>query len=166
VAAVSKAALFDLLDPVVTSLGYELADLDVRTGHHGLVRLYIDAAAGISVDDCEKVSRQVERVLDVEAPIRGEYTLEVSSPGLDRRLAKPAHFDRFAGAAVKVRLRVPLEGRRNFAGQLLPREGNEVSVRCEEGVFRFPIAAIDVARLVPDLEGPAAKSRGRQRDRE
>lgn len=149
--AARKDELFALLDPVVTALGFELADLELQAGRRGLLRLFIDGPAGITVDDCEKVSRQVGSVLDVEDPIPGDYTLEVSSPGLDRRLAKPAHFDRFAGAQVRVRLRVPLDGRRQFSGVLLPRDGNVVGVGCEEGEFRFPLTDIDVVRLIPDV---------------
>ncbi|MDJ0928250.1 MAG: ribosome maturation factor RimP [Gammaproteobacteria bacterium] len=141
-----------LLEPTVEAMGYELADLELRLGRgNGLLRLFIDSEAGIGLDDCEQVSRQVSAVLDVEDPIPGNYNLEVSSPGLDRRLAKPEHFDRFAGCDVTVRLRLPLEGRRKFRGSLLRRDGDAVVVECDGTEFVLPMDGIEMARLVPDL---------------
>ena len=99
-----------LLEPLVESMGYELVLLEFSP-HKGsaMVRLFIDAPGGITLGDCEKVSREVEGVLDVEDPIPQNYRLEVSSPGLDRPLVKPAHFERFAGQLAKVQLVAPLE---------------------------------------------------------
>src|SRR5262245_57723288 len=104
--AATKQALVNLLEPAVASLGFELADLELHISRgRGLLRIFIDSDEGVTVDDCEAVSRQVSSVLDVADPIAGGYSLEVSSPGLDRRLVKPVHFDRFAGAEVQVKLR-------------------------------------------------------------
>ena len=112
-----KEALSRLLEPTIERLGFELADLELKLGgRSGLVRVFIDRPEGIGIDDCEVVSRQVSAILDVEDPLPGNYTLEVSSPGLDRKLTKPEHFRRFMGEEVKVTLRFPLEGRRNFRG--------------------------------------------------
>jgi ribosome maturation factor RimP len=95
-------------------MGYEA--VDVEHAQQGLLRVYIDAAAGITIDDCERVSKQLSHVLTVEDI---DYArLEVSSPGLDRPLKRPADFERFAGSRVSIRLRLPLEGRRNFEGVL------------------------------------------------
>lgn len=103
-----------IIERTLAGMGYEL--VDVEYAQNGLLRVYIDAPPGISLDDCEKVSRQLSRVLEVEGV---DYArLEVSSPGLDRPLKKPADFERFAGADVSVRLRRALEGRRNFEGVL------------------------------------------------
>lgn len=103
-----------IIERTLAGMGYEL--VDVEYAQNGLLRVYIDAPSGISLDDCEKVSRQLSRVLEVEGV---DYArLEVSSPGLDRPLKKPADFERFAGADVSVRLRRALEGRRNFEGVL------------------------------------------------
>jgi len=146
----------NLLEPVVNGLGYELADLEVHVSRNrGAVRLFIDAAAGITVDDCEKVSRQVGSVLDVADPMPGGYSLEVSSPGLDRRLAKPEHFDRFAGSTVQVRLRRLIEGRRRLQGTLVARNGETIEVRSGDEVMRIPLSEVEVARLVPDPRVPA-----------
>jgi ribosome maturation factor RimP len=141
-----------ILEPTVTRMGFELADLEVQLGRgRGLLRLFIDRPEGVTLDDCESVSREVSGVLDVEDPIAGVYTLEVSSPGLDRRLTKPEHFDRFAGSEVQVKLRVPLEGRRRFKGELIAREGEAIAMRCEGVEYRFAMADIEQARLVPDI---------------
>ena len=151
--AAKKQELMQILEPAVAGLGFELADLEVRVGRgRGLLRLFIDSPAGITLENCEAVSRQVSHVLDVEDPLPGNYHLEVSSPGLDRRLVKPAHFDRFVGSTVQVRVRIPVEGRRHFRGQLLPREGSNIAVRCEETVFRFALSEIETVRLIPVIE--------------
>lgn len=150
--AVRKQELMDLVEPVVKAMGYELADLELRVGHgHGLLRLYIDQPDGVTLDDCEAVSRQVGSVLDVEDPIAGGYTLEVSSPGLDRRLVKPADFDRFAGKDIQLRLRRLVDGRRRILGTLLARAGEVITVRSEGVEFHIPLDEVEVARLVPDL---------------
>ena len=112
--------LGELLAPVVADLGYELWELEFapRAGG-GLLRLYIDSDVGISLDDCERVSRAVSETLDAADPIPGHYTLEVSSPGLDRVLRTQAHFERFAGERVKLEMMQPVEGRKRFSGRLV-----------------------------------------------
>jgi ribosome maturation factor RimP len=99
-----KTALLELLEAEVRGLGYELVDLDLRVGGDGLLRLYIDSEDGITLDDCERVSHQVSGLLDVEDPIPGHYTLEVSSPGVNRPLRTPGHFRRFEGERAKIEL--------------------------------------------------------------
>lgn len=140
-----------LLEPAIEQLGYELADIEVSTSGKGLLRLYIDREAGIGLEDCEIVSRQVSALLDVEDPLPGEYNLEVSSPGLNRRLVKRAHYERFAGSRVKVKLRRLLEGRRKFDAVLVGCD--EADVVLEEGgqQVRVPFSEIDTARLVPEF---------------
>ena len=93
-----------MLEPGIRSMGYELVGIEYQTGGKGggLLRVYIDSEQGISADDCQKVSYQVSGVLDVEDPIPGHYTLEVSSPGLDRLLFRAEDFDRFAGQLIKL----------------------------------------------------------------
>ena len=149
---VQREQLIAMLEPVVERLGYELADLEYATD---LVRLYIDkpdAEEGVGLSDCETVSRQVSALLDVEDPISGDYNLEVSSPGLSRRLVKAAHFERFAGSRVKVKLKRLLEGRRHFnKAKLVGFE--EPNVILQEGKDKFvvPLDEIDLARVVPDF---------------
>lgn len=156
----SRDEVLALLEPTVEGLGYELAELECRLGHgRGLLRLFIDRDGGITLDDCERVSRQVAAVLDVEDPIPGDYDLEVSSPGLDRKLVKPMHFDRFAGHEVKLRLRQLLDNRRKLRGTLLGRDGQDVKIDVDGQTMTVPMEAIEVARLVPDL---SASAPGRQ----
>jgi len=153
---VTKQGLMEFLEPIVTGLGFELVDLELHPSRRrGVVRLFIDAAAGVTVDDCETVSRRVSSALDVADPMPGDYSLEVSSPGLDRRLAKQEHFDRFAGLQVQVRLRRLIEGRRRVQGTLVARHGETIEIRSGETVMRVPLADVEVARLVPDVRIPS-----------
>ena len=146
----SRDSLISLLEPTIERLGYELADLELKIGgRDGLVRVYIDKADGIDIEDCEAVSRQVSAILDVEDPLPGHYTLEVSSPGLDRTLTKPAHFQRFMGEDVRVKLRFPLAGRRNFKGALKSADDENIEVEVDGELHSLPLATIESARLVP-----------------
>ena len=148
-AQVGREQLSGLLEPVVERLGYELADLEWHPGGNALLRLYIDSPAGIKLDDCEAVSRQVSALLDVEDPLPCEYTLEVSSPGLNRRLVKAAHFERFAGERVKVKLKRLFEGRRNFSAELVGYAEPNVVFREDQAEILVPLQEIDTARIVP-----------------
>ena len=144
--------LGELLGPVVAGLGYELWEIEYapRAGG-GLLRLYIDSPDGISLDDCERVSRAVSAVLDEADPIPNEYTLEVSSPGLDRVLRTRAHFDRFAGSRVKVEMIQPINGRKRFQGRLQKVGKSEITLEMDGGEVKLPIDDIHRARLVPDV---------------
>lgn len=140
-----------LLGETVEALGYELLDLELRlTGRSKLVRLYIDAEAGVDLMDCEKVSQQVSAVLDVDDPIPGEYDLEVSSPGLNRKLKTAEHFRRFAGFEAKIELATPMDGRRRFRGQIKDVDAGSVTVRVDNSDVVLPLEAIETARLVPE----------------
>ena len=142
--------LATLLEPTVERLGYELADLEVRLGGKGgRVRLFIDKPEGIGLVDCERVSRAVSALLDVEDPVPGNYDLEVSSPGLDRKLTKVEHFQRFMGEIVKVNMRFPLAGRRRFRGKLLSVDDENIVVEVDGESYSLALATIDTARLVP-----------------
>lgn len=148
----SRDKLIKLLEPTIERLGYELSDLELKLGgHDGLVRIFIDKSDGIDVEDCEAVSRQVSAILDVEDPLPGNYTLEVSSPGLDRTLTKPAHFQRFMGEDVRVKLRFPLDGRRNFRGALKAADDENIEVEVDGESHSLPLSTIESARLVPQL---------------
>lgn len=147
------AELARLLEPTVEGLGYELADLELRIGgKSGVVRIFIDRPEGVGLEDCEVVSRQVSALLDVEDPVPGHYVLEVSSPGLDRKLTKPAHFRRFVGEEVRVQMRFPIEGRRRFRGKLLSAGEKTIDVEVDGVSHSLPMATIDSARLVPSLK--------------
>ena len=144
------AALRALLEPAVESLGFELVDVERSgSGGHALLRLYIDSRGGVTVDDCAEVSHQVSAILDVEDPVPGQYTLEVSSPGLDRPLVKRRDFERFLGETIKVRMSKPIDGRRNFIGQLTRMEGESVILESGADSFSLPLDGIEKARLVP-----------------
>ena len=144
------ARLKGLIKPAVEALGYELVGVEYRRGRkRALLRVYIDKADGITLDDCARASHQVSGVLDVEDPIVERYDLEVSSPGLDRPLFEPEHFERFAGQRVRVRMSPPVDGRRKFTGMLLGFEDGQVRVD-EDGIERrVPLESVSAARLVP-----------------
>jgi len=143
--------LAKLLEPTVERLGYELADLEVRLGGKGgLIRVFIDKPEGIDLDDCEKVSLAVSALLDVEDPVPGNYNLEVSSPGLDRKLTKVEHFQRFEGEVVKVQMRFPIEGRRRFRGTLVSSDDEKIVVEVDGESHSLPLKTIDTARLAPE----------------
>ncbi len=140
-----------LLEPAIERLGYELTDLEVRlSGQGGLVRLTIDKPDGIDLEDCEKVSHAMSALLDVEDPVPGNYNLEVSSPGLDRKLTKREHFQRFEGETLKVTMRFPMEGRRRFRGKLLSSNEENIVVEVDGESYSLPLTMIDSARLVPE----------------
>jgi len=148
----SRESLISLLEPTIERLGYELTDLELKLGERdGLLRVFIDKEGGIDIEDCEEVSRQVSAILDVEDPLPGHYTLEVSSPGLDRTLTKPAHFLRFMGDDVRVKLRFPLDGRRNFKGALTSVNEENIEVVVDGKSYSLPLKTIESARLVPQL---------------
>ncbi|WP_043308803.1 ribosome maturation factor RimP [Pseudomonas sp. ML96] len=142
-----------MLAPVVESLGYQCWGIEfISQGRHSLLRVYIDHANGILVEDCEAVSRQVSAVLDVEDPITSEYTLEVSSPGMDRPLFTLEQFAAHVGEQVKIKLRSPFDGRRNFQGFLRGVEEQDVVVLVDDHEFLLPIDLIDKANIIPRFD--------------
>lgn len=144
--------LQQLIEPAITALGYELVGVEYASqGRGAVLRVYIDSANGISVEDCRRVSHQVSGVLDVEDPIAGRYDLEVSSPGLARPLFGAQDFTRFTGHPVKIRLQVPLNGRRNFTGTLAGMEDGRVVITEDGQEVSLPLADIDRAHLVPEI---------------
>ena len=146
--------LRELLEPALERLGYELTDLEAKLGGgSGVIRVFIDRPDGIDLEDCEKVSLAVSALLDIEDPLPGQYNLEVSSPGLDRKLTKSEHFQRFMGKTVKVQMRFPIEGRKRFRGALVSSNDENIVVEVDGESHSLPIATIDTARLVP--ESPA-----------
>ncbi len=145
--------LESLLEPVIEALGYELLGvMHLSQGSHSLLRIYIDSEQGIMVEDCEKVSRQVSALLDVEDPIAGNYSLEVSSPGMDRPLFKPAHYERFLGQTANIHLRRGLDGRRKFKGVMKTLQDNELILEMDGQEYRLPFDDIEKANLVPEYK--------------
>jgi len=140
-----------LLEPTVVGLGYELLGIEyLSQGKHSRLRLFIDGPDGIGVKDCEMVSRQASAVLDVEDPIKGHYSLEVSSPGTDRPLFKPEHYASFIGQEVKLRTRLPVEGQRNFQGEIQAVEDNRIYIEIKDaGQLEISCDEIEKANLVP-----------------
>ncbi|HKS93313.1 MAG TPA: ribosome maturation factor RimP [Gammaproteobacteria bacterium] len=143
-----RETLLRIIEPAVNGLGYELVELEFQGK---LLRLYIDQPQGVTLDDCEKVSRQIGAVLDVADPVPGAYTLEVSSPGLDRPLRKPEDFSAQSGKRARIELTLPLNGRRRFSGTLRGLENDEVLIEVDGAVFRLPCAQIGKARLAPEF---------------
>jgi len=137
-----------LLEMTVTGMGYELVGIE-RPARGGLLRVYIDKPGGIGVDDCAAVSHQLNRVLTVENVSYDR--LEVSSPGLDRLLKKEGDFVRFAGRKARVRMRVPLEGQRNFTGVVREAGAGKVQLEVEGKVVSLDLGEVETARLVPNI---------------
>jgi len=149
----ADSRLTNLARGAVEPMGYELVGVELfqRGGGASTLRVYIDHPRGITLDDCESVSHQLSAVLDVEDPIPGHYDLEVSSPGLDRPLVFPEHFQRFLGHRVKVRLAEKIDGRRNLDGVLVGAEVQCIRLRVEERDWEVPLVSLESARLVPEF---------------
>jgi len=139
-----------LLAPTVQALGCEVWGVEYRPrGPNASLKLYIDTDEGVTIDDCERVSRQVSALLDVEDPIVHSYRLEVSSPGIDRPLFRRDQYVANVGEQVDVRLAFPFDGRRRFEGRLAGVEENEVVVEVDDHEFVLPLDQIQRTRLVP-----------------
>jgi ribosome maturation factor RimP len=146
-------ALAALLQPAVEAVGMQLWGIEyLPQRRHSVLRLYIDSDHGVTVDDCERVSHQVSAVLDVEDPIQNEYTLEVSSPGLDRQLFNLEQLMQFVGAEMRVRLRVAIAGKRQFSGRLEKVESNTLWFGLGQDNLEIPYSQIDKANLIPRYE--------------
>jgi ribosome maturation factor RimP len=145
-----REKLIALTEPLLGQLGYELVDLEYAPGRaHAQLRIFIDRAAGIGLDDCEAVSREVSALLDVEDPVPTGYTLEVSSPGMDRILRTPAHFERFVGERVRVELVNPRSGRRRYTGRLAALNAAGIELEVDGANVTVSFAEIGRARLAP-----------------
>lgn len=145
--------LTELMKPVVESLGFEFWGLEYHTSSKNtLLRIFIDSENGINVDDCAAVSHQVSGVMDVEDPISQEYTLEVSSPGVDRLLFTGEQVDRYRGHEAEIRLQFPFDGRRKFVGILNGMVEGDVALVVGEEEYLLPFEQIDRARLIAKFE--------------
>jgi ribosome maturation factor RimP len=143
----------EMLSPTEASLGLELLGVEFAPStSSALLRLYIDVEGRrVGIEDCEAVSREIAALLDLNDPISTEYTLEVSSPGIDRPLFTTAQFARFIGEQAKINLRLPQDGRRRLHGRIVRTEGDKVVIAEEKGEYTVAHDNIEKARLVPDL---------------
>ncbi len=148
------ARVWELADPVVTHEGLELVDVEFRREQHGTVlRVFIDRAGGeggVSLDDLTRVSRQLSDLLDVHDVVTGPYNLEVSSPGIDRRLRRPEQFQRYLGKTVQVRTAEPIDGRRVFTGILTAVDADAIVLALDGGSYSIRIAEIARANYQPE----------------
>lgn len=147
--ALTVSHLQDVLDPGAQALGLEIIAVELSGNESSILRVYIDQPDGITVADCAKASRQFSAILDVADPISNRYTLEVSSPGLDRPLAKPAHFKQVVGEKVKIKMGTLIEGRRRFTGELVDADEFGATVKMDGVESTLAYAEMDRARLVP-----------------
>ncbi|MCW8901124.1 MAG: ribosome maturation factor RimP [Gammaproteobacteria bacterium] len=146
--------LTQLLRPAVEGLGYELVGIEhLPMGKQTLLRIYIDSSDGITVEDCSRVSHQVSGVLDVEEPIKGQFTLEVSSPGIDRPLFNFEQFEQFVGSKVKLKLYHAIEGKRKITGIIESIDGDDINIKeaDTENHFQLQMDDIDKANIISDL---------------
>jgi ribosome maturation factor RimP len=143
----------EMLTASVEDLGYELVGVEyIRAGKHSTLRVYIDQEEGILVDDCAAVSRQVSAIMDVEDPITNEYSLEVSSPGMNRPLFKAEHYQTFAGDEVKIQLRMPIQNRRRWKGVIVSAEDEIICLNVDGREERFALSNIQKANIVPKFD--------------
>jgi ribosome maturation factor RimP len=156
----SSGRLTGLLQPLVEDLGYEFVGLEHSSNpKNAVLRIYIDTDQGIAVEDCERVSREVAALMDVEDPIAGRYSLEVSSPGLDRPLFTLEHFEQYRGQEAKVTLFAPEDGRRKFRGRILGCEVDRVLIEQDGVEVSLSFNNIAKAKLVPDYDSLFSSSK-------
>ena len=143
----------EIADRVATAEGLELVDVElVGRGRNAILRIFLDKPGGVTLRDCQMMSVQVGAILDVEDFIEDRYTLEVSSPGLNRKLVKPSDYERFAGRQIKLVLKAPREGRRRFRGRLLGVQDGVIRLETEnQQVIGFDFSEIEQANLVVEL---------------
>jgi len=144
-----ESTIEELLKPLFDDLGYELWGCEYRPqGAHSLLRVYIDKPDGIGVEDCEKVSREISALLDVEDPISSHYALEVSSPGIPRPLFYHWQYQRYLGESVQIKLYQPLAGKRKYEGKIVSIEDNVLKLTIEDNTYDFPLSNIVKANLI------------------
>ncbi|WP_179953249.1 ribosome maturation factor RimP [Desulfobotulus mexicanus] len=143
--------IHDLAQPLLESQGLELvlADLVTEDGHR-ILRLLLDKSGGITLDDCARFAKEFGYLLDIHINIPGQYSLEVSSPGINRPLVQPRDFERFAGETIKLRTHTNIDGQRNFRGELLGITEDQVNIKLAEKTVAIPYMEIHSARLCRD----------------
>ena len=142
-----------LLEATISALGYELLGVEyVGQGKHSRLRLYIDSPNGIGVEDCETVSRQASALLDVDDPINGQYSLEVSSPGVDRPLFRLEHYKKYVGERIKFKVKLPIAGQRNFEGQIQKVDQDDIYISVEsDEPLKLACSDIERANLIVEI---------------
>ena len=149
----SVQRLNELLQPLVEDLGYEFVGLEYNSNpKHSVLRVYIDHENGVGIEDCETVSRETAALLDVKDPIRSQYNLEVSSPGLERPLFTAAHYRQFEGCIAQINLFAPQDGRRKFSGPILGADETSIRIEQDGSEVTLDLSNVVKARLVPDYE--------------
>lgn len=152
-----------LIEPTITALGYELIRVSIMSSPRGLastLQIMAERPDGsMLVEDCEKISREVAVIMDVEDPISDEYVLEVSSPGVDRPLTRPKDFVKYAGYVIKIETSIPVDGRRRFQGPLMGMDGDLVKIKVDGTEFELDYGNIHKAKLVLTDELLAAVTR-------
>ncbi|HYM30660.1 MAG TPA: ribosome maturation factor RimP [Candidatus Cybelea sp.] len=145
----AAARIEKLITPALQGLGLTLVRVQFSGGNRPVLQVMAERGDGsMTLDDCKEASRVISAILDVEDPIASAYTLEVSSPGIDRPLMRLADYGRFAGYEARVETRMPIEGRRRFRGKLLPPSAESIRIRTTEGEFAIPFADVQAGKLV------------------
>ena len=140
--------LLDLFEPEITAMGFELLGIElIKNGHISLLRVYIDKFEGVNIDDCVLVSQQLTGLLDVKDPIKRQYNLEVSSPGIDRPLFTDEQLKKHIGHIVMIKLREKYRGKRKITGVLEAVDNLEIIIKCNENNEKIPSELIDKAKL-------------------
>ena len=140
--------LLDLFEPEITAMGFELLGIElIKNGHISLLRVYIDKFEGVNIDDCVLVSQQLTGLIDVKDPIKGQYNLEVSSPGIDRPLFTDEQLKKHIGHIVMIKLREKYRGKRKITGVLEAVDNLEIIIKCNENNEKIPSELIDKAKL-------------------
>lgn len=151
--ATLEQRLIQMLESPIQALGFELWGVEfVRAGKHSTLRVYIDHEDGINIEHCVEVSHQVSSILDVEDPITTEYSLEVSSPGLDRQLFKPSQYARYLGGQVNLTLRMAVNNRRKFKGVISRVEDDQLVLSVDGNEETVAFANIQQANLIPNFD--------------
>jgi ribosome maturation factor RimP len=144
-----KSDIQELLLPLIKNLGYQLWGCEyLMQGKHSLLRVYIDKEGGVGIADCEIVSRQVAALLDVEDPIPGNYSLEVSSPGIPRPLFYKEQYEQYIGHAVELKLRNPINKSRKLKGNIKTINDQGLSIEDDKGMYELPFSEIVKANLI------------------
>lgn len=154
--------LYERMTTLVSGMGYELVGCEVLSQPGSMLfRIYIDSEKGVKVDDCSRVSRQIGAMMDVDGPFQGKYHLEVSSPGIDRPLFEPAHFRKYVGKRIKVRLYTPVNQQRKYNGMLKQVEGEEITILVDtsEQEVKLSFSNIEKANLIGDIDFQRAEDR-------